>query len=97
MVQPHTVPPPPTSIVVGVDTHKYVHVAVAIDRLGTRLDARSVSADRAGYTELVLVAWARTLGHIEAFGIGPVRGLCRPVPRPRGETPRLHAGWSLGA
>ena len=67
MVQPHAVPPPPTSIIVGVDTHKYVHVAVAIDRLGTRLGTCSVSADRAGYTELV--TWARSFGPIEAFGI----------------------------
>ena len=56
-----------TVIIVGVDTHKYVHVAVAIDHLGTRLASCSVSADRAGYAELV--AWARALGRIEAFGI----------------------------
>ena len=67
MVQPHAVTPPPTSIIVGVDTHKYVHVAVAIDRLGTRLGACSVSADRAGYAKLV--AWAHGLGPVEAFGI----------------------------
>lgn len=67
MVQPHVVTPSPTSVIVGVDTHKYVHVAVAIDRLGTRLGACSVSADRAGYAELV--TWARALGPIEAFGI----------------------------
>jgi transposase len=54
-------------IIVGVDTHKYVHVAVAIDRLGTRLASCSVSADRSGYAELV--TWAQALGHIEAFGI----------------------------
>ena len=40
---------------------------MAIDRLGTRLASCSASADRAGYAELV--AWARTLGTIEAFGI----------------------------
>jgi transposase len=59
--------PSAASIIVGVDTHKYVHVAVAIDRLGTRLASCSVSADRAGYAELI--AWAQALGAIEAFGI----------------------------
>jgi transposase len=55
------------TIFVGVDTHKRVHVAVAITAVGARLASRSVSADRAGYTELV--TWARTLGTIAAFGI----------------------------
>jgi transposase len=59
--------PSSTAIIIGVDTHKFVHVAVAIDHLGTRLASCSASADRAGYAELVV--WARTLGHIEAFGI----------------------------
>ncbi len=67
MSQHRDVSPSPTTIIVGVDTHKYVHVAVAIDHLGTRLASCSVSADRAGYGELV--SWARMLGTIEAFGI----------------------------
>ena len=62
-----TLSAPSSSIIVGVDTHKHVHVAVAIDRLGTRLASRSVSADRTGYGELL--AWAQTLGTIDAFGI----------------------------
>jgi len=57
----------PSPIIIGVDTHKYVHVAVAIDLLGTRVASSSASADRAGYAELV--AWARRLGTIAAFGI----------------------------
>lgn len=56
-----------TTVIVGVDTHKHVHVAVAIDRLGARLGSHCVSADRAGYA--ALVAWARGLGIVEAFGI----------------------------
>ncbi len=58
---------PAVRVIVGVDTHKHVHVAVAIDRLGTRLESRSAPADRGGYAELL--AWARTLGTLEAFGI----------------------------
>lgn len=56
-----------TAVIVGVDTHKSVHVAVAINGLGAHLGTCSASADRAGYGELV--AWARTLGPVEAFGI----------------------------
>jgi len=56
-----------TTVIVGVDTHKHVHVAVAISPLGVRLADCSVSADRAGYT--ALVAWARSLGVVDAFGI----------------------------
>lgn len=58
---------PDAKVIVGVDTHKLVHVAVAINMLGARLATISVSADRAGYAELI--EWARTLGAIEAFGI----------------------------
>ena len=58
---------PAVRVIVGVDTHKHVHVAVAIDRLGTRLASCRAPADRAGYAELL--AWARTLGNVEAFGI----------------------------
>lgn len=64
-----SIPPvePTAKVIVGVDTHKLVHVAVAINLLGARLATISVSADRVGYAELI--AWARTLGMIEAFGI----------------------------
>ena len=55
------------TVIVGVDTHKHVHVAVAIDRVGARLESCSVTADRAGYADLM--DWARTLGAVEAFGI----------------------------
>jgi hypothetical protein len=67
MSELRTASPSSTVIIVGVDTHKFVHVAVAIDHLGTRLANCSVSVDRAGYAELL--AWARALGRIEAFGI----------------------------
>ena len=61
---------PTVKVIVGVDTHKHVHVAVAIDLIGTRLATYSAPADRAGYADLI--AWARTLGTVEAFGIeGP--------------------------
>src|SRR4030095_4915988 len=49
-----------TAIIIGVDTHKFVHVAVAIDHLGTSLASCSVSADCAGYAELL--ALGQTFG-----------------------------------
>jgi transposase len=57
----------PTTIIVGVDTHKYIHVAVAISRLGARLDACTAPADRQGYA--ALLAWARGLGTVEVFAV----------------------------
>lgn len=47
-------------VVVGVDTHKYVHVAVAIDELGTVLNGRSFAADSGGSAQLL--DWAAGLG-----------------------------------
>lgn len=63
MSHSHTLVAPPALVIVGVDTHKHVHVAVAIDALGVRLATLSASADRAGYADFV--AWARSLalGH----------------------------------
>jgi transposase len=54
-------------IIVGVDTHQDVHVAVALDRLGARLDALQVATTRAGYTRLE--QWATGLGPVETFGV----------------------------
>ena len=64
---PSTAVLPLATVIVGVDTHKHVHVAVAIDGVGAKLATCTVSADRAGYA--VLVDWARGLGTVEAFGI----------------------------
>ena len=54
-------------IVVGVDTHKYVHVAVALDQVGAVIGHIAVPADRAGYTQLE--QWARELGERVDFGV----------------------------
>ena len=54
-------------VIVGVDTHKHIHVAVAIDDLGARIDAVSVSADTGGYGQLE--EWATSFGKVHAFGI----------------------------
>ena len=57
-------------IVVGVDTHKYTHVAVALNLVGEVLAELAITVDRAGYAQLE--RWARELtasgGRLE-FGI----------------------------
>ena len=45
--------PAPTQVTVGVDTHADVHVAVATDSFGRRLDTTSVVTTPAGYAELL--------------------------------------------
>ncbi len=57
----------PCEIIVGVDTHKHTHAAVAINTLGTRLGAMTIPASTTGYRDLE--AWARSFGPIRAFGI----------------------------
>ena len=54
-------------VTVGVDTHKDVHVAVALDGLGRRLGTLSVPTSLAGYKELV--DWARGFGPLGRAGI----------------------------
>lgn len=57
-------------IIIGVDTHKYAHVAVAVDHLGARLAAQHVAANREGYGQLE--AWASSLagdGRVLAYGV----------------------------
>jgi transposase len=67
MSHSHEIVESPRTVIVGVDTHKHMHVAVALNALGARLASCSASADRAGYHELV--TWACALGTVEAFGI----------------------------
>ena len=70
-------------MIVGIDTHKHVHVAVAIDTRGIRLGDHSFVADSSGYQ--ALLRWAHTHGRIETFGIEGTgsygAGLARAVRR----------------
>ena len=73
-------PPDARTVIVGVDTHKHVHVAVAIDSWGIRLrDHASLLIHQA------LITWAETHGRIDAFGIEGTgsygAGLARAVRR----------------
>ncbi len=54
-------------VVIGVDTHKDEHVAVAIDGLGGHLGAMALTANPAGYQEMLV--WADGLGVVAVFGV----------------------------
>jgi transposase len=54
-------------VVIGVDTHNDMHVAVAIDELGRRIAHVGAPATASGYDELV--SWAEELGAIRGFTI----------------------------
>ena len=56
-----------SGVIIGVDTHKSTHVAVAIDANGSRLAAFSAPATIKGYS--ALEDWASALGTITSFGI----------------------------
>ena len=57
----------PTGIIVGVDTHKHTHAAVALTGLGARVAELTIRVGLGGYRELE--AWARSLGAVRAFGV----------------------------
>jgi len=65
--QQHAAPQPSRRVAVGVDTHKDIHVAVACDQLGVRLDELHIPTTNAGYDQLV--HWATELGTVAAFGV----------------------------
>jgi transposase len=54
-------------VVIGVDTHKYVHVAVALADFGGVLGAEKFTADAAGYGQLI--EWSIAHGHLLTFAI----------------------------
>jgi transposase len=57
----------PPDIIVGVDTHKHTHAAVAVTGLGARVAELTIRVGLAGYRELEV--WARSLGTVRAFGV----------------------------
>ena len=83
MTHTMTTQPEVWKVIVGVDTHKHVHAAVAIDTRGIRLGDHSFVADSSGYQALLM--WAHTHGRIETFGIEGTgsygAGLARAVRR----------------
>jgi len=60
-------PPTECLVTIGVDSHKELHVAVAVDQLGRRLGAITVATTPRGFGQLE--RWAQRLGTIQRFGI----------------------------
>ncbi len=56
-----------SGIVVGVDTHKDLHVARAKNELGRGLGEPTIPASAKGYR--ALLSWSHGLGNIRAFGV----------------------------
>jgi len=59
--------PDETGVIVGVDTHKDGHVAVAVDQRGARLGQYHLPATVDGHAGLR--TWALTFGPVVAFGV----------------------------
>lgn len=53
--------------VIGIDTHKHIHVAAVMDSVGGILATLTIATDTAGFTQLL--EWAAGFGKIIAFGI----------------------------
>ena len=54
-------------VVVGVDTHKHVHVAAVMDTIGGILGTLTIPTDTGGFQQLS--DWAASYGQVLAFGI----------------------------
>lgn len=54
-------------VVIGVDTHKHVHVAAVMDSVGGILASLTIATDTGGYQQLL--DWASGFGQIIGFGI----------------------------
>jgi transposase len=54
-------------VTIGVDTHKHIHVAVALSETAQRLGDVTVAADRGGYEKFL--TWARSFGDPWCFGV----------------------------
>jgi transposase len=65
--QPAQHPTTTDEIVLGVDTHKDLHVAAVITAVGTAVASRCFPTTAAGYHQLI--AWARTFGTLRRAGV----------------------------
>lgn len=52
-------------VVIGVDTHKHVHVAAVMDTIGGILATLTIPTDTGGFQQLL--DWATPFGRILAF------------------------------
>ncbi|WP_308313154.1 transposase [Streptomyces sp. ISL-1] len=54
-------------MVLGVDTHKHIHVAAVITTLGASLALQEFPTTAVGYRQLI--SWARTFGVVRRAGV----------------------------
>jgi transposase len=54
-------------VVVGVDTHKHIHVAAVMDTIGGILATLTIATDTGGFKQLL--EWAASFGRVLAFGV----------------------------
>lgn len=54
-------------VVVGVDTHKHVHVAAVVSVMGGTLATLTIVTEQGGYQQLL--QWATSFGRVIAFGV----------------------------
>ena len=59
--------PRPGEVVLGVDTHRDVHVAALVSSVGGLVATGSFAATAAGYRRML--AWARTMGVVQRAGV----------------------------
>ena len=57
----------PEAVIVGVDTHKAEHYAVALDGLGRRLGQLTLAANPDGYA--ALLNWTMEFGSVLRFAV----------------------------
>ncbi|GAB2324825.1 IS110 family RNA-guided transposase [Streptomyces variabilis] len=63
----HSEQPRSGHVVIGVDTHKHVHVAAVMDTIGGILATLTIPTDTGGFRQLA--DWAASFGKVLAFGI----------------------------
>ena len=54
-------------ITIGVDAHKHVHVALAVDEVGREVEAWKGPNSASGWSDLL--EWAEHLGSARQFGV----------------------------
>lgn len=54
-------------VVIGIDTHKHIHVAAVMDTVGGILATLTITTDTAGFKQLL--EWSSSFGKVIAFGI----------------------------
>ena len=62
-------------VVIGVNTHKHIHVAAVMDSVGGIIATKTIATDTGGFRQLL--DWASEFGQIIAFeieGTGPTVG-----------------------